>query len=238
MMAALGLGTAQAEPVLRAAKGIQHAFSLGEDGRVAVPTAHDPKVYITEAVGISRQTHDAHFRLWQSYANKTNEIRRLLEASPADPAQANQIYSEVRGLKVNYAFALGGYINHTVYFDGIGKLDQQPTGELAEVIADGFGSVQTWKRSLKATGIGARGWAYLAYSYDENRLTTLIGDAQDTFPMWDHALILALDVYEHAYYLDFQTRRGDYIDAYLRCLDWDALNARYRAALQHGAALA
>jgi Fe-Mn family superoxide dismutase len=52
------------------------------------------------------------------------------------------------------------------------------------------------------------------------------GDAQDTFPAWNNSLILAMDVYEHAYYLDYQTARAKYVDAYFGLIDWDAVNAR------------
>ncbi|HLO98756.1 MAG TPA: Fe-Mn family superoxide dismutase, partial [Fimbriimonas sp.] len=83
----------------------------------------------------------------------------------------------------------------------------------------------------KTTGIGARGWAYLAYDHDEERVFTFIGDAQDTYPAWNSTLLLALDVYEHAYFLDFQTARAKYIDAYMTVIDWDAVNARLKKGL-------
>ena len=57
-----------------------------------------------------------------------------------------------------------------------------------------------------------------------------IGDAQDTFPQWNCSLLLAMDVYEHAYYLDFATARAKYIDAYMQVIDWDAVNARLSRA--------
>ena len=82
---------------------------------VTVPEALPEKVYNTQDKGISKATHDAHLGLWKGYANKTNEIRNLLAEVDTDPAKANQVYSQVRALKVNYAFAYGGYINHKVY---------------------------------------------------------------------------------------------------------------------------
>jgi Fe-Mn family superoxide dismutase len=59
---------------------------------------------------------------------------------------------------------------------------------------------------------------------------TFIGDSQDTFPAWNNHLLLAMDVYEHAYYLDFQTARAKYIDAYMQVIDWDAVNRRLARA--------
>jgi Fe-Mn family superoxide dismutase len=193
---------------------------------VTVPQAIPEKVYTTERVGISRKTHDEHLKLWQGYANKTNEIRKALAEMEVDPAKANQIYSQMRALKANYAFAYGGYVNHNVYFDTIGGKGGVATGAVADLINATYGSFDKWVADWKATGIAGRGWAFLAYDLTEKRVWNYIGDAQDTFPAWNNVLLLAMDVYEHAYYLDFQTARAKYIDAYLQVIDWDAVNAR------------
>lgn len=193
---------------------------------VEVPQAIPEKVYTTERAGISRKTHDEHLKLWQGYANKTNEIRKALAELDTDPAKANQIYSQMRALKANYAFAYGGYLNHNVYFETIGGNGGSATGEIAKLIDETYGSFERWAADWKATGIAGRGWAYLAYDHEEKRVWTFIGDGQDSFPAWNNTLVLAMDVYEHAYYLDFQTARAKYIDAYFQVIDWDAVNRR------------
>lgn len=193
---------------------------------VAVPEAIPEKVYSTERVGISRATHDSHLTLWKGYANKTNEIRKALAAMEIDPAAANQIYSQMRALKVNYAFAYSGLINHNVYFDTIGGQGGEATGDVATLISEAYGSFDRWAADWKATGMAGRGWVFLGYDHTEERVHTYIGDAQDTFPSWNHTLLLAMDVYEHAYFLDFQTARLKYIEAYMQVIDWDAVNAR------------
>lgn len=202
---------------------------------VPVPTEADiAKALKTASKGISEATHKAHLGLWQGYANKTNEIRQKLANFDYDPGKANQIYSELRALKVNYAFALGGYHNHKIYFDTIGGEGGQPTGDLADEINGAFGSFDNFAKAWKATGIAGRGWAYLAWSQEEEMLEILIGDGQDTYPAWNHHLILALDVYEHAYFLDFQTKRAAYIDAYMNCVDWNAVAAHLKMGKQGG----
>lgn len=193
---------------------------------VSVPQSIPERVYTTERVGISRATHDEHLKLWQGYANKTNEIRKALAELEIDPAKANQIYSAIRALKVDYTFAYEGYINHNVYFETLGGEGGEATGRVAELINQAYGSFDAWKADFKATGIGGRGWVYLAYDHDEKRVFNYIGDAQNTFPIWNHTLLLAMDVYEHAYFLDFQTARAKYIDAYLQVIDWAAVEAR------------
>jgi len=198
---------------------------------VTVPTEADiQKALKTAPKGISEATHKAHLTLWQGYANKTNEIRKALAELEIDPAKANQIYSQIRALKVNYAFAYGGYKNHNVYFDTIGGDGGPATGDVATLINEAYGSYEKWATDIKATGIGGRGWAFLAYDRDEQRVFNFIGDSQDTFPAWNSELILALDVYEHAYFLDFQTARAKYIDAWLSAIDWNAVNARLAKA--------
>ena len=92
------------------------------------------------------------------------------------------------------------------------------------LIARDFGAVSDWRADLKATGIAGRGWAWTAYDWDEGRLFNYIGDAQNTFPVWNATPLVALDVYEHAYFLDYQTDRASYIEAFLGNLDWNVVN--------------
>lgn len=198
---------------------------------VKVPSEADiQKALATAPKGISEATHKAHLTLWQGYANKTNELRKAIAELDTDPSKANQIYSQVRALKVNYAFAYGGYVNHTVYFDTLGGAGGPATGEVAKLIEAAYGSFEKWAADWKATGLAGRGWVYLGYNPEEDTVFTFIGDAQDTFPAWNHHLILALDLYEHAYFLDFQTARAKYIDAWFQSIDWDAVNRRLAAA--------
>jgi hypothetical protein len=76
------------------------------------------KVFETEKFGISRKTHEEHYKLYQGYVNKTNEIRRALAQLTSDDfAKGNQTYSLIRSLKVDYTFAIGGVKNHELYFE-------------------------------------------------------------------------------------------------------------------------
>jgi Fe-Mn family superoxide dismutase len=177
--------------------------------------------------GISRKTHEEHFKLYQGYVRKSNELFLRLAAVTRDPAEANQIYSQIREIKVELSFALGGVKNHELYFDILGGAGTRPSGRLLDQINRDFTSPAAWAADLKATGLAARGWVWTAYDHDLKRLVNYIGDTQNTYPLWNATPIIGLDVYEHAYYLDFSTRRGDYIDAFLRNLDWNAVATRY-----------
>ena len=175
-----------------------------------------------ELDGISRASIEAHYKLYQGYVNKRNEI--LGKLAGVDLASANQVYSEIRALKVDLTFAIGGIKNHELYFAHLGGGGGDPTGAFGALVERDFGSVETWRSDLKATGMAGRGWAWTAYDWDEGRLFNYIGDAQNTFPVWNATPLVALDVYEHAYFLDYQTDRASYIDAFFTNLDWDVVN--------------
>jgi Fe-Mn family superoxide dismutase len=177
---------------------------------------------LLELDGISRETVEAHYKLYEGYVNKRNEIMGRL--GELDLASANQVYSELRALKVDLSFALGGIKNHEIYFDHLGGGGGEPDGAIRDLIFRDFGSAADWRADLKATGMAARGWAWTAYDWDEARLFNYIGDAQNTFPIWNAAPLVALDVYEHAYFIDYQTDRASYIEAFFDNLDWDVVN--------------
>jgi Fe-Mn family superoxide dismutase len=183
--------------------------------------ARELKPELLEMDGISRASVEAHYKLYQGYVAKRNEI--LTRLAEVDLSTANQVYSDVRSLKIDLTFAIGGVKNHEIYFEHLGGGGGDPTGPIASLIERDFGSVEAWRTDLKATGMGGRGWAWTAYDWDEQRLFNYIGDAQNTFPVWNATPLVALDVYEHAYFLDYQTDRASYIDAFFANLDWDVV---------------
>jgi Fe-Mn family superoxide dismutase len=172
--------------------------------------------------GISRISVEAHHRLYQGYVSKRNEI--LGRLATVELAGANQVYSELRSLKVDLTFAIGAIKNHEVYFEHLGGSGGDPGGAIGDLIKRDFDSVDAWRADLRATGIAGRGWAWTAYDWDEGRLANYIGDAQNTYPVWNATPLVALDVHEHAYFLDYQTDRASYIDAFFANLDWSVVN--------------
>jgi Fe-Mn family superoxide dismutase len=185
-------------------------------------TPRELKPALYELDGISRETIEAHYKLYQGYVNKRNEI--LGKLGGVDLSSANQVYSDLRSLKVDLTFAIGGIKNHEIYFEHLGGSGGDPAGIFGDLVKRDFGSVADWKADLKATGMGGRGWAWTAYDWDEGRLFNYIGDAQNTFPVWNATPLVALDVYEHAYFIDFGTDRAAYIEAFFNNLDYDVVN--------------
>lgn len=183
-----------------------------------------PKTFsqkIFQMKGISKKTIEEHLKLYQGYINKYNEIQeKLASLTDEDFSKANQVYSLIRELKVELSFAWGGVVNHEIYFDHLGGNGILKEGKLLEQINKDFGSFEAYKKDLKATGISARGWVWTAWNEKEERLFNYLGDAQNTFPLWYAKPILALDTYEHAYFIDYGVNRGAYIDAFFENLDW------------------
>ena len=185
-------------------------------------TPRELKPALLQLDGISRVTMEAHHRLYQGYVKKRNEILKAL--ATVDLAGANQVYSELRSLKVDLTFAIGAIKNHEVYFEHLGGSGGDPDGAIGDLIKRDFDSVDAWRADLRATGIAGRGWAWTAYDWDEGKLFNYIGDAQNTYPVWNATPLVALDVHEHAYFLDYQTDRAAYIDAFFANLDWAVVN--------------
>jgi superoxide dismutase, Fe-Mn family len=196
-------------------------------------TARELKPRLYELDGISRESVEAHYKLYQGYIAKRNEILGRLDG--VDLSAANQVYSDIRALKVDLTFAIGGIKNHEIYFEHLGGDGGDPGGPFGQLVERDFGSVGAWRDDLKATGMAGRGWAWTAYDWDEGRLFNYIGDTQNSYPIWNATPLVALDVYEHAYFLDYQTDRASYIDAFFANLDWDTVNdwvQRYQVPLR------
>ena len=191
----------------------------------------EPKTFasIRELNGISARTNEEHYELYKGYVAKTNEIQEKLNS--VDRGTANQIFSDLRALRVELSFAIGGVKNHEIYFSHLGGKGGPPTGKVAEQIKRDYPSIDAWLQDFKASGLAARGWVWLAYDHDLNTLTTVVGDAQNTYPLWNATPILAMDVYEHAYWLDYGRARAKYIEAFFNNLDWGVVEQNLEKAL-------
>ncbi len=126
----------------------------------------------------------------------------------------------------------GGHANHTLFWQimGPGK-GGTPGGDLAAAINAGWGNFDEFKAKFKAAGVGrfGSGWAWLV-AEKGGKLTITSTPNQDTPLMERKTPILGLDVWEHAYYLNYQNRRPDYVDAWWNVVNWDEVAARYAAA--------
>ncbi len=125
----------------------------------------------------------------------------------------------------------GGHYNHTLFWESMGPgKGGEPDGALAEAIASTFGSFADFQAQLKAAGVGrfGSGWAWLVHN--GSGLAIVSTPNQDN-PISDgQTPLLGVDVWEHAYYLKYQNRRPDYLDAWWNTVNWDTVAARFAAA--------
>jgi superoxide dismutase, Fe-Mn family len=126
----------------------------------------------------------------------------------------------------------GGHANHTLFWEIMGPNGGgEPTGEVGEAIRSAFGDFSTFRERFAAAGVGrfGSGWAWLVAGGDSG-VQIIDLPNQDSPLMQGLTPVLGLDVWEHAYYLNYQNRRPDYINAWWNVVDWSAVEKRYQAA--------
>lgn len=178
-----------------------------------------------ELPGLSeKQLSEHHDVLYAGYVKKTNEIRGKL--ATVDLAAANATHSDLRELKVEETFALNGVKLHERYFDNLGGKGGAPAGAIADLIMRDFESFEKWAAEFMACGMAARGWTVLAYDLEEKRLMNIVCDIHNQGGVWGQVPLLVLDIYEHAYFIDYATGKKKYIEAFMQIIDWSAVNAQ------------
>ena len=127
----------------------------------------------------------------------------------------------------------GGVFNHELYFDSMkSPVGQDPTGALAEAIDRDFGSYKQWKEQMKQAAMGqfGSGWAFLVADRD-GKLSIVQTANQNVPDLDDYTPILLVDVWEHAYYLQYQNRRADYLEGWFGLINWRKAGMRYEEVL-------
>jgi len=176
-----------------------------------------------------RVHHDKHH---QAYVDKANEALAGTEWEDLRPkdvlTRLDELPDDLRTTVRNNA---GGQYNHCMFWrsmtpDGGGE----PPGDLGRAIAEAFGSLDEFKAQLKDAGVNrfGSGWAWLV---DGDAGLTIVSTPNQDNPITDGLVpLLGLDVWEHAYYLGYQNRRPDYIDAWFHTINWETVAARYAGA--------
>lgn len=169
-----------------------------------------------------RQLKEHHDVLYAGYVKKIGEIDEKLKT--ADKANANATYSEFGELKREETFALNGVKLHEGYFDSMKPNGSACADKIRELIERDFGSYETWETEFKAVGMAGRGWVVLGYDLDEKRLRNILCDSHNHGGVWNMAALFIMDIYEHAYFLDYGTARKAYIEAFFKNINWEHVN--------------
>jgi Fe-Mn family superoxide dismutase len=179
--------------------------------------------------GISNQQVDYHFEThYKGYVKKLNEIWEKLPAS--DRSKANQNYSEFRELKLEETFNYDGALLHEIYFGNLQNGHSTVPESVKKAVARDFESYEKWVEDFKATGIAFRGWSLLVFDLNTGKLRNIGADVHNTNGIWNAIVLLALDVYEHAYYTDYGPKRAGYLDAFMKNVNWKLVEERLSKA--------
>ncbi|MDT3766934.1 superoxide dismutase [Gleimia hominis] len=169
--------------------------------------------------------HDKHHNTYVSGANTA--LEKLEEAQEKGDFAAINLWEK------NLAFNLGGHANHSLFWKILSPNGQdKPEGELGAAIDEYFKSFETFKDQFTAvaTGIQGSGWAILGYDTIGQRLSTFqLYDQQANVPVGIVPLLM-LDMWEHAFYLDYQNVKADYVKAFWNIIDWEFIAKRFEKA--------
>ncbi|EEI26304.1 superoxide dismutase [Corynebacterium glucuronolyticum] len=170
-----------------------------------------------------------HSKHHAGYVKGANAALKALEEERAGEANADKI----RAYTKNLAFNLGGHTNHSIFWKNLSPNGGgEPTGELAEAIKADFGSFEQFKAhfSAVATGLQGSGWAVLGYDHISGHLIIeQLTDQQGNISV-NFTPLLMLDMWEHAFYLQYKNVKADYVKAVWNVFNWDDVAERYAAA--------
>ncbi len=180
---------------------------------------------------VSPETTDWHYnKHHKGYVTALNTIEKELET--ADRAKANGNYSQIGELKRRLTWNHSGALLHDVYWENMGgNGDPSKAPQLSEAIKREFGSIDAWKADFKATAFSAKlsGWGLLVYDtlYSQRLLNVLV-DEHQYGAIWGGIPLIAVDVFEHAYYHKDGPGRATYIDNFINNLNWGRIEERYQ----------
>jgi Fe-Mn family superoxide dismutase len=174
--------------------------------------------------GLSDAQLKAHFTLYQGYVAKLNEIEEKLRA--ADVNQANFSYAEFSELKRRESVPFNGTFLHELYFENLAPNRGQISASLRKRIEEDFGSLDAWQANMKGCAITTLGWVFLTYNRFDRKLHTYIADEHQNLIPIHQELILVLDTWEHAFFIDYGTKKADYVGTFFKNVNWNVVNER------------
>lgn len=195
-----------------------------------------PYTYDALAPHIDAMTMELHYS--KHYLTYTNNLNKVLAGTELEKIPLEDIFKKLDMNKADLRNNLGGYYNHTLFFNIIGaKKAGSPTDTLAKSIDKDFGSFENFKIKFEESAekqFGS-GWAWLVV--DKSGKLQICNTANQDNPLMPHAEIagtpiLALDLWEHAYYLNYQYKRRKYIESFFNVINWKKVGEKYEEAIK------
>jgi len=165
--------------------------------------------------------HDKHH---QAYVDGANAILKKFDNRDSEEFDLKAVSKEL-------SFHVGGYVLHKFFWENMGPADKcggEPTGTIAEYIKKDFGSFERFKKefSQAAASVEGSGWAVLTLCRMTNRIFIMQVEKHNVNLIPGFRIMLVLDVWEHAYYLDYKNKRPDYVEAFWKLVNWDEVNRK------------
>ncbi len=190
----------------------------------------DFSYFFEDLDGLSSKQLQDHYKLYEGYVNKANLIQEKIKT--VSKSNMNPTYSEFRELQVAQSYALNGMILHELYFSNLTDKDTEPSEDFKGTILRDFDTWDNYIEELNAVALSMRGWAITAYNYRDGKIHNYGMDTHNLFVPMSVKPLLVIDVYEHAYMIDYSINRAEYLDAFFDNVNWDVVNQRFEAALK------
>ncbi len=175
--------------------------------------------------GLSEAQLKAHFGLYAGYVNKLNEIEEKL--AKADPSQSNYSFGEFSELKRREAVAFNGAYLHEMYFENLSPDRGQISAALKGSIETDFGSYAAFEANMKGSATSTPGWVLLTKNGIDKKLHTYIMFEHHIGLPVHQSILLALDCWEHAFMIDYGTKKPDYLATFFKNVNWNVVNERF-----------
>ncbi|HMK60074.1 MAG TPA: Fe-Mn family superoxide dismutase [Dissulfurispiraceae bacterium] len=177
--------------------------------------------------GFSETLLKNHFTLYQGYVTNTNKVLDTLDAMLKDGKSGNPEFAE---LKRRLGWEFNGMRLHEYYFENLGgKSALDKGGKLAKKLVASFGNLDAWEKDFKAVGaMRGIGWAVLYQDTAADRLINFWINEHDTAHPAGCTPLLIMDVFEHAFMIDYGLKRADYIEAFFKNINWAAIEGRLK----------
>ncbi len=177
--------------------------------------------------GFSDQLLKNHFTLYQGYVKNVNTLNEELDALLRDGKTGAPVYAE---LTRRFGWEFNGMRLHELYFGNMAKTATPPIGEgpLSVRLKEAYGTHENWEKDFRAvSAMRGIGWAILYYDPVGHQIFNVWVNEHDQGHLAGAVPLLVLDVFEHAYTLDYGIKKADYIEAFFRAIDWRMVESRF-----------
>jgi Fe-Mn family superoxide dismutase len=168
----------------------------------------------------------------QAYVNGANAILQKLDKSRKDGTDL-----DMKATLKELSFNIGGHLLHSIFWGNLapaGKGGGKPSGSLGDAIEKEFGSFERFKKEFTqaATSVEGSGWAALTFCWRTKRPIIMQIEKHNTNVYPNFRILMVIDVFEHAYYLDYKNEKAKFVEAFWNIVDWEAVNKRFEKLLK------